>query len=310
MSSPIVFIDGDQGTTGLQIHERLRNRTDIRLFTLPAADRKDPQRRAEAINTCDIAILCLPDAAAREAANSITNPAVRVIDASSAHRTHPDWTYGFPEMAKGQSERIARARRVTNPGCYPTGAIGLLHPLVQAGLLPDHYPISIHAVSGYSGQGRAGVEKHEGPEAISAPAFQVYGLELAHKHTPEIQQHAGLAQRPIFVPAYGAFRQGILLTVPLALRLLAPGVDGRVLHTCLTRHYAGLPHVSVLPLSESAALKHLDPQVLNGTNDMRLSVFHNEAHGQVLLSAVFDNLGKGASGAAVQNLDLMLTHQQ
>jgi len=309
MSSPLVFIDGDQGTTGLQIHERLRGRTDLSLFTLAASERKDPRRRAEAINACDIAILCLPDAAAREAVNAIVNPDVRVIDASSAHRTHPDWTYGFPEMASGQAARIANARRVTNPGCYPTGAIGLLRPLVQAGLVPASYPVSIHAVSGYSGRGRAGVEAHEGPDAVSAPAFQVYGLELAHKHPPEIQQHAGLAQRPIFVPAYGAFRQGIVLTVPLALRLLAPGVDGATLHACLARHYAGAAHVHVLPLHESCVLKHLDPQVLNGTNDMHLSVFPNMEHGHVLLSAVFDNLGKGASGAAVQNLNLMLTQQ-
>ena len=309
MSSPVVFIDGDQGTTGLQIHERLRNRTDLKLSTLPAEERKDPQRRAEAINACDIAILCLPDAAAREAVDTIVNPAVRVIDASSAHRTQPDWTYGFPEMAPGQAERIAKARRVSNPGCYPTGAIGLLRPLLQAGLIPGSYPLSIHAVSGYSGRGRAGVEEHERQGAVSAPSYLVYGLELAHKHAPEIQQHAGLAQRPIFVPAYGAFRQGIVLTVPLDFRLLAPGVDGAALHACLARHYAEADHVHVLPLQESCALKHLDPQVLNGTNDMRLSVFPNMEHGHVLLSAVFDNLGKGASGAAVQNLNLMLTQQ-
>jgi N-acetyl-gamma-glutamyl-phosphate reductase len=309
MSAPVVFIDGDQGTTGLQIHDRLRNRTDIRLFTLAAAERKDPQRRAEAINACDIAILCLPDAAAREAVGAIVNPAVRVIDASSAHRTQPDWTYGFPEMTPGQAEQIANASRVTNPGCYPTGAVGLLRPLVQAGLIPKDYPISIHAVSGYSGRGRAGVEEHEGPGAANAPSFQLYGLELAHKHAPEIEQHAALAQRPIFVPAYGAFRQGIVLTVPLALRQLAPGVDGATLHACLARHYAEATHVRVLPLHESSALKQLDPQVLNDTNDMHLSVFQNVEHGHVLLSAVFDNLGKGASGAAVQNLDLMLTRQ-
>ncbi|RAR52258.1 N-acetyl-gamma-glutamyl-phosphate reductase [Paraburkholderia unamae] len=309
MSSPVVFIDGDQGTTGLQIHDRLRNRTDISVFTLAAAERKDPRRRAEAINACDIAILCLPDAAAREAVGAIVNPAVRVIDASSAHRTQPDWTYGFPEMTPGQAEQIANARRVTNPGCYPTGAVGLLRPLAQAGLIPDTCTISIHAVSGYSGRGRAGVEEHEGPDAANAPSYQVYGLELAHKHTPEIQRHAGLAQRPIFVPAYGAFRQGIVLTVPLALRLLAPGVNGATLHACLARHYADAAHVRVLPLHESGGLKHLDPQVLNGTNDMRLSVFPDEEHGHVLLSAVFDNLGKGASGAAVQNLNLMLTRQ-
>jgi N-acetyl-gamma-glutamyl-phosphate reductase len=309
MSSPVVFIDGDQGTTGLQIHERLRERTDLKLFTLAGAERKDPRRRAEAINACDIAILCLPDAAAREAVEAIVNPAVRVIDASSAHRTHPDWTYGFPEMTRGQAERIASASRVTNPGCYPTGAIGLLRPLLQAGLLPGDYPVSIHAVSGYSGRGRAGVEEHEGPGAANAPAYQVYGLELAHKHTPEIQQHAGLAQRPIFVPAYGAFRQGIVLTVPLNLRLLAPGVDGAKLHACLARHYAETEYVRVLSLQESAELKHLDPQALNGTNDIRLGVFQNKEHGHVLLSAVFDNLGKGASGAAVQNLDLMLARR-
>lgn len=309
MSSPMVFIDGDQGTTGLLIHERLRNRTDIRLFTLAAAERKDPRRRAQAINACDIAILCLPDAAAREAVGAIVNPAVRVIDASSAHRTHPEWTYGFPEMAPGQAQRIASGRRVTNPGCYPTGAVGLLRPLVKAGLIPGEYPISIHAVSGYSGRGRAGVEEYEGPGAVNAPSYQVYGLELAHKHAPEIQQHAGLAQRPLFVPAYGAFRQGIVLTVPLALRSLSPGVDGAALHACLARHYAEAAHVRVLPLQESCASKHLDPQALNGTNDMCLSVFPNEEHGHVLLSAVFDNLGKGASGAVVQNLNLMLARQ-
>jgi N-acetyl-gamma-glutamyl-phosphate reductase len=309
MSSPLVFIDGDQGTTGLQIHERLRDRTDLRLFTLPAAERKDPRRRAEAINACDIAILCLPDDAARKAVDAIVNPAVKVVDASSAHRTHPDWTYGFPEMTPGQPERIASARRVTNPGCYPTGAIGLLRPLVQAGLIPSSYPVSIHAVSGYSGRGRAGVEEHEGPGAVKAPSYLVYGLELAHKHTPEIQRHAELTQRPFFVPAYGAFRQGIVLTVPLELRLLAPGVDGAALHACLARHYDGMAHVRVSPLEESRTLKHLDPQVLNGTNDMNLSVFPNLEHGHVLLSAVFDNLGKGASGAAVQNLNLMLKHR-
>ncbi|AJY11421.1 N-acetyl-gamma-glutamyl-phosphate reductase [Burkholderia dolosa] len=306
MSAPVVFIDGDQGTAGLQIHDRLRGRTDIRLLTLAAADRKDLRRRAEAINACDIAILCLPDAAARDAVDAIVNPAVRVIDASSAHRTHPDWTYGFPEMTPGQADKIANASRVTNPGCYPTGAVGLLRPLVAGGLIPGDYPISIHAVSGYSGRGRAGVEEHEGPAAANALPYQVYGLELAHKHTPEIRQHAGLARRPIFVPAYGAFRQGIVLTVPLALRLLAPGVNASTLHACLARHYAQATRVRVLPLHESSVLKHLDPQALNGTNDMQLSVFHDAGHEQVLLSAVFDNLGKGASGAAVQNLDLML----
>ncbi|EHK67631.1 N-acetyl-gamma-glutamyl-phosphate reductase [Achromobacter arsenitoxydans] len=306
MTHPLVFIDGDQGTTGLQIHERLHGRTDLRLLTLPEADRKNAERRAEAINASDIAILCLPDEPARQAAASVVNPKVRIIDASSAHRTDAGWVYGFPEMSAGQSERIANALRVSNPGCYPTGAIALLRPLVQAGLVPADYPAVVHAVSGYSGGGRASVQAYEGPEGERGPAFQVYGLGLAHKHTPEIERHAGLTQRPVFVPSYGAFRQGIVLTVPLHLRLLPAGVDGAKLHDCLKRHYAGAAHVQVVPRQDAAAHTHLDPQALNGTNDLRLAVYGNEQQGQVLLTAVFDNLGKGASGAAVQNLDLML----
>lgn len=306
MTTPIVFIDGDQGTTGLQIHDRLRGRADIRVLTLPAADRKDARRRAEAINASDIAILCLPDAAARESVGFIQNPAVRVIDASSAHRTQAGWVYGFPEMASDQPQRIAQAKRVTNPGCYPTGAIALLRPLLQAGLLPRDYPVAIHAISGYSGGGRAAIDAHESGAASGVAPSQVYGLALEHKHTPEIELHAGLDNRPIFVPAYGAYRQGIVLTVPVELRLLPPGVDGQRLHACLQNHYAGSRHVEVTPLEQAQAMTHLDPQALNGTNDIRLGVFANASHGQVLLSAVFDNLGKGASGAAVQNLDLML----
>ncbi|MBN9638347.1 MAG: N-acetyl-gamma-glutamyl-phosphate reductase [Achromobacter sp.] len=306
MTHPLVFIDGDQGTTGLQIHERLRDRADLRLLTLAEGDRKDPRRRAEAINASDIAILCLPDEPARQAVASIVNPEVRVIDASSAHRTTAGWVYGFPEMAAGQGERIAQAKRVSNPGCYPTGAIALLRPLVQAGLVPADYPLSVHAVSGYSGGGRASVDAYEGPGATGGLAFQVYGLGLAHKHTPEIERHAGLTQRPVFVPSYGAFRQGIVLTVPLQLRLLPAGVSVAQLQQCLARHYAGARHVQVVAAQDAAAQTFLDPQALNGTNDLRLAVHGNAEHGQVLLSAVFDNLGKGASGAAVQNLDLML----
>lgn len=306
MTHPLVFIDGDQGTTGLQIHERLHGRTDLRLLTLPEAERKDPQRRAEAINASDVAILCLPDDAARQAAASVVNPSVRVIDASSAHRTTPGWVYGFPEMDAAQADKIAQAKRVTNPGCYPTGAIALLRPLIHAGLVPADYPAVVHAVSGYSGGGRASVEAYEGPNGAKGPAFQLYGLGLAHKHTPEIEAHAGLTQRPVFVPAYGAFRQGIVLTIALHLRLLPAGVTRQRLHDCLQRHYAGTSHVQVVDNQEAQGHTHLDPQALNGTNDLRLAVYGNEAHGQVLLTAVFDNLGKGASGAAVQNLDLML----
>ena len=303
---PIVFIDGDQGTTGLQIHARLAAREDLTLITLPEDQRKDPRRRAQAINSCDIALLCLPDPAAREAVASLTNPAVRVIDASSAHRTDPHWAYGFPEMTAGQSARIASAKRVSNPGCYPTGAVALLRPLTEAGLLPTGYPVTVHAVSGYSGRGRAGVEQYEGRASADAPAFQLYGLRLDHKHVPEIQRHAGLSRRPIFVPAYGAFRQGIVLTIALHLGLLPRGVDGARLQVCLERHFADAPRVEVMPPADAQELEYLDPQALNDSNSLRLGVFTNERHGQVLLTAVFDNLGKGASGAAVQNLDLML----
>ena len=309
MASPLIFIDGDQGTTGLQIHQRLRDRPDLRLIKLDPEHRKDARRRAEIINACDIAILCLPDDAARDAVASIENPGVRVIDASSAHRTDPHWTYGFAEMNPQQARRIATARRVSNPGCYPTGAIGLLRPLLEAGLLPGDYPLTINAVSGYSGKGRAAVEEFEGEGAIGGAAFQVYGLGLAHKHVAEIQQQSGLLQRPVFIPAYGAFRQGIVLTIPLQLRLLAPGVDGQRLHECLVQHYADTAHVQVMALQQSKALTCLDPQALNGTDDLQLVVCENQQTGQVLLAAVFDNLGKGAAGAAVQNLDLMMAGQ-
>ncbi|MFJ3054936.1 N-acetyl-gamma-glutamyl-phosphate reductase [Herbaspirillum sp. NPDC087042] len=305
-NSPLIFIDGDQGTTGLLIHERLRGRNDLRLLSLPATERKDPLRRAEALNSADIAVLCLPDPAAREAVSWIENPKVRVIDASSAHRTSPGWVYGFPELAAGQAEAIATAQRVTNPGCYPTGAIALLRPLVQAGLVPADYPLAIQAVSGYSGGGRAQVEQYEGAEAASAAPFVVYGLGLHHKHPPEMQLHAGLTQRPIFVPSYGAFRQGIVLTIALQTRLLPPQASLDSLRAALQAHYAGSRYISVLDAAQSAATDRLDPTRHNGSNDVTLGVFGNADEGHLLLCAVFDNLGKGASGAAVQNLELML----
>lgn len=306
MTQPLVFIDGDQGTTGLQIHSRLHGRSDIRLLTLPDAERKDPKRRAEAINSSDVAILCLPDEAAREIVAAVVSPAVQIIDASSAHRTTAGWVYGFPEMDERQADLIAHARRVSNPGCYPTGAIALLRPLISAGLVPADYPITINAVSGYSGSGRAGVEQYETPGIAPGPTLRVYGLQLAHKHVPEMQRHTGLAFAPVFVPAYAAYRQGIVLTIALQTRLLPAGVAARQLHQRLQDVYQGSRYVHVAPLATAAATEQLDPEALNGTNDLRLSVFSNDAQGQVLLTAVFDNLGKGASGAAVQSLELML----
>jgi N-acetyl-gamma-glutamyl-phosphate reductase len=304
--SASVFIDGDQGTTGLQILARLSGRRDIELVTLPDALRKDAAARAAAINDCDVAVLCLPDEAARQAVASIRNPRVRVIDASSAHRTDAQWVYGFPEMSPPQAGRIAEARRVSNPGCYPTGAVALLRPLVNAGVLRADAPLSIHAVSGYSGRGREGIEAHEGPGAATALPFQTYGLGLQHKHVPEIRQHAGLQGRPFFVPSYGAFRQGIALTIPLHASMLQRPMTAQAVRELLTQRYRGHRHLQVLDADCTNAMTGLDPQALNGSNDLQLAVFGNDAHGQLLLSAVFDNLGKGASGAAVQNLALML----
>lgn len=304
--SASVFIDGDQGTTGLKILERLSSRQDINLITLPAAVRKDAAARAVAINDCDVAILCLPDEAARQAVASIRNPRVRVIDASSAHRTDADWVYGFPEMSPQQPGRIARARRVSNPGCYPTGAIALLRPLVEAGCLRADAPLSVHAVSGYSGRGREGIEAHEGPGVATAPSFQTYGLGLQHKHVPEIQLHSGLQGRPLFVPSYGSFRQGIVLTIPLHASMLHRSMTAQTLRDVLEQRYRDHRHVHVLDADQTDAMTRLDPQALNASNDLQLAVFGNDEHGQFLLSAVFDNLGKGASGAAVQNLALML----
>jgi N-acetyl-gamma-glutamyl-phosphate reductase len=305
---PVVFIDGEQGTTGLAVKEWLGDRQGLQLLQLPDEQRKHPGRRAEALNDCDVALLCLPDDAAREAVSWVRRPGVRIIDASSAHRTAPGWVYGLPEWDSHQPERIRRARRVSNPGCYPTGAVALLKPLVMAGLVPDDYPVAIHAVSGYSGRGRAGVEDHEGPGAAAAPAFQIYGLGLQHKHVPEIQQHVGLRHPPLFVPAYGHYRQGIVLTIPLQLRLLPAGVTALRLQAALAEHHRAHPGVDVAPLREpdEAHTLRLDPQALNGSNRLSLSVFAQPHTGHVLLAAVLDNLGKGAAGAAVQNLMLML----
>ena len=309
ISKPRVFIDGDQGTTGLQILERLGGRQDLQLLTLPEAVRKDPQARARALQQADIAILCLPDAAAREAVALAAGCDVRIIDASSAHRTDPAWIYGLPELTPGQSAQIASAMRVSNPGCYPTGAVLLLRPLIDAGLIPADLTLAIHAISGYSGQGRAGVERHEGATAAQAPALQLYGLDLRHKHAPEIRLHAGLAHRPIFVPAYGHYRQGIVMTIPLSRDRLPMGVSATRLRAALIEHHAGHPAVQVAGARAGDQPFTLDPQALNGTDDIRLEVLDSPDGEQILLAAVFDNLGKGAAGAAVQNLNLMLAER-
>ncbi|AIR89854.1 N-acetyl-gamma-glutamyl-phosphate reductase [Pseudomonas cremoricolorata] len=308
---PLIFIDGETGTTGLQIHARLTGRTDIELLQLPHSERKDPVKRSEALNSCDIAILCLPDDAAKEAVSFIENPSVRVLDPSSAHRTTPGWVYGLPELTAGQAERIATAKRVSNPGCYPTGAICLLRPLTQASVLPKDYPVNVHAISGYSGSGRSLIDAYElpdHPQHTTAP-YRGYGLNLKHKHIPEMKAEALLTHPPIFTPGYAKYRQGIVLYVPLHLRLLPAGASTEQIHACLSKHYEGCEFINVVPLDQSATVAQLDPEYLNDTNKLDIYVFGNEQDDQVILAAVYDNLGKGASGAAVQNLNLMLKGQ-
>lgn len=303
---PKLFIDGEAGTTGLQIKARLEGRADLDFIRLNDAERKDTRKREEALNQCDLAILCLPDDAAREAVSLIKNPRVKVLDASTAHRTKPEWVYGLAEMSPEQPRRIAEATRVSNPGCYPTGTILLLKPLVRAGLVPKEYPVTVNAVSGYTGGGKSLIEEFENATKPKQTPVTFYGLKLEHKHVEEMRVHSELAHRPIFTPSYGKYRQGIVLQIPLQLWVLGKSVGGRELHAVLAKYYAGSEFVNVLPAQELEAIEKLEPEILNGTNKANLYVFHNEKHQQAVLTAVFDNLGKGASGAAVQNLNLML----
>ncbi len=303
-----VFIDGEAGTTGLQIRQRLEGRKDIELLSIAPERRKDVAARAELMNGADAVILCLPDEAAREAVGLITSNHVRVIDASTAHRVADSWTFGFPEMNRGQRALVAAAHRVSNPGCWSTGAIGLVRPLTDAGIVPADTALTIFGISGYSGGGKSLIAEFEDEAAPNhtEDRARIYALTLKHKHVPEIMQHGGLKTRPVFAPSVGRYYKGMIVEVPLHLDAL-PGSPKLVdIHAALAERYLRERFVAVATLEESAALTGLQPEALNGTNHMKLFVFGSEDARQARLVALLDNLGKGASGAAVQNLNLML----
>jgi N-acetyl-gamma-glutamyl-phosphate reductase len=305
-----IFIDGSAGTTGLQIQERLAARGDISLILLDEAEKKDPARRGQALNDADVSILCLPDAAARETVSLARANSVRIIDTSTAHRTDPDWVYGLAELNAGQADLIAGAARVSNPGCYPTGVIVALNPLVAAGMVPADYPVAVSAVSGYTGGGKQMIAEYENTdgEAGATPpaAFHLYGLQLQHKHLGEMQVYGGLVKPPVFIPSVANFPQGMITQVPLDLAQLPGNPTVADIHGRLADFYADSDVIELISLTDAQAVKRLPAHMMAGSDKLKLYVFGDEDKQQVMIAAVFDNLGKGASGAAVQNLDLML----
>ncbi|TPI34035.1 N-acetyl-gamma-glutamyl-phosphate reductase [Mesorhizobium sp. B3-2-1] len=304
---PKIFIDGEHGTTGLQIRALLAERGDLEIISIPIERRKETAARAEFLNAADIAILCLPDDAAKESVSLITNDTTKVIDASTAHRVAEGWEYGFAELDKEQAKKIATARRVANPGCWPQGPIATLRPLVTAGLLPANFPIAVNGITGYSGGGRPMIEDYVA-KGEDASEFLPYGLTLQHKHVPELKAYAKLSHDPIMQPAVGNFAQGMITVVPLQLGGLDRVPTGAELHAAIADHFAAIEGgvVEVAPYAHLERVPDIDPEIYNGTNRMKVYVFANDSRAQALLLAVYDNLGKGASGAAVQNMDLML----
>jgi N-acetyl-gamma-glutamyl-phosphate reductase len=302
----LVFVDGQEGTTGLRIHEYLSQRDDVELLRIDSDRRKDAAERSRLLNEADVAFLCLPDAAAREAVLLMNNPKTCLIDASTAHRVDPAWTYGLPELAPDQRQKLRRSKRIANPGCHATGFVMLLRPLVDAGLVPATLPVSATSITGYSGGGKKMIEQYEagGDPRLSSP--RPYALKLAHKHLPEMTVQTGLKGAPIFLPIVASFYKGLAVTVPLHFSELAPGTDGEKLQQALAAHYAGEPFVRVMPLSDAATLDegYFDVQACNDTNRVDIFVFATAT--QALLMARLDNLGKGASGAAVQCMNVHL----
>lgn len=306
MSKPKIFIDGEHGTTGLLIRELLRERGDVEVISIAADKRKDLSERKRLLNAVDLAVLCLPDDAARESVAMIENTSVRVIDASTAHRVAVGWTFGFPELTRQQSDLIRASTRVANPGCWSTCFIALVRPLLDAGLIPAEFPFTTWGVSGYSGGGRQMIEAFENADGANAKTkFIAYSLQLAHKHLPEMQHYTGIKHVPVFTPSVGAFRQGMLVEVPLALWSLPKPVTGLQLHDALAAHYAGCGFVTVKPYTTEPPTE-LSPEALNNTNSLELLVFANPKNQQAVLLARLDNLGKGAGRATLQNMSLML----
>lgn len=302
----LVYVDGQEGTTGLRIHEYLSKRNDVELLRIDPERRKDPAERSRLLNESDVAFLCLPDAAAREAVLMLNNPKTCLIDASTAHRVDPGWVYGLPELAPDQRQKLKRSKRIANPGCHATAFVMLLRPLVDAGLVPATLPVSATSITGYSGGGKKMIEQYEagGDPRLASP--RPYALKLAHKHLPEMTVHTGLKGAPVFVPIVASFYKGLAVTVPLHFSELTPGTDGEKLQQALAAHYAGEPFVRVMPLSDAATLDegYFDVQACNDTNRVDIFVFATAT--QALLMARLDNLGKGASGAAVQCMNVHL----